>query len=504
MTIWAVLVTCLAATATAGAAKPPHGNRAKDHGPAGRLDGGFGRHGRVVVSGPDAPAEPRGDSAPQFSAVGRGGRVIVATGDQVRAFRPDGTPDTGFGEGGMVTLPAPAGENFHLAGVAVDPKGRVLVAGQDESLAPTVGTTPDGHSLPRPATVTIYRLLADGRPDPRFGVGGEAQPSLDRPMPDTTPQREPAWLFPLSTGFGMKTTIEITGLAVDPEGRPLLLGASPGLLQYCLGTGAFAFYTDPSFAARLTAHGDLDVGFGSAGVIDVPRERPSGLAALRGGGVAFETSPKRRCDPPEPAKERLHVLGPRGSVRAEPPIGPAAGLEAASVVQGVSVDPMGRILALSADSKDVDGDWVSHEVVRRYLPDGSPDPSFGRDGKAEVRLPGKLTTNARGFDLAVDPAGRPVVAGVPESADPSPHPLWHPPLLVTRLTSSGRPDRTFGAGGTTTTNFDARLYSTQGGGPGAAVDVAADARDRVTVAGRLTCTPTSRPCRPFLVRYLGG
>ncbi len=116
-------------------------------------------------------AAPNGDLF--LSAVGQ----PAAPGGIVGAFRSDGTPDSGFGTAGVVTL-----TNAPVDLVA-QPDGKIVVA------------TADG---------SIRRLFAKGQPDTGFGVGGVAHTTV------------PGWMT-------------ATGLVLRPDGLIGLLGYSEDL-----------------------------------------------------------------------------------------------------------------------------------------------------------------------------------------------------------------------------------------------------------------------------------
>jgi hypothetical protein len=138
--------------------------------------------------------------------------------------------------------------------VGLDSRGRILIGGWTEPTVSTQGKTAEGFLLPNPAPATIYRLLPGGQPDQTFGVGGEAQAAIPRPAPETVPLE--GTRGETIAGQSRTPTISITGLAVDSEDRPLLLGSSPGQAIYCT-YDATAGYRELSFAARLTASGSI-------------------------------------------------------------------------------------------------------------------------------------------------------------------------------------------------------------------------------------------------------
>lgn len=77
--------------------------------------------------------------------------------------------------------------------------------------------------------------------------------------------------------------------------------------------------------------------------------------------------------------------------------------------EDVALDAEGRIVA--AGTRDNE-----HPVVRRFLPDGSPDPTFADDGVFEMTVPGQL------FGVAIDAAGRIVAVGY-DGSGPTDQPL---------------------------------------------------------------------------------
>ena len=129
--------------------------------PDGTLDDTFGDEGEFIldVSGDhdtalDVAVQPDG----LIAAVGY--RTIGAQRDAL-IFRltADGALDSTFGAGGIVTSDF-AGFNDFFGGVAVQPDGKLIVAGSR--------TEADGVST----TFIVHRYLSDGTLDPSFGVGG--------------------------------------------------------------------------------------------------------------------------------------------------------------------------------------------------------------------------------------------------------------------------------------------------------------------------------------------
>jgi uncharacterized delta-60 repeat protein len=101
------------------------------------------------------------------------GRFLVAgntrAGVTLWRFGVDGTPDTGFGNGGVVTRNDTECDRDDTAGdVAIDDDGRVLVTG-----ATYIPTAVEDRTLIIGA-VTLWRFTLDGQPDGSFGEDGHA------------------------------------------------------------------------------------------------------------------------------------------------------------------------------------------------------------------------------------------------------------------------------------------------------------------------------------------
>jgi uncharacterized delta-60 repeat protein len=179
----------------------------------GALDTSFGQAG--VTTGPPGEAEAL--------AIQPNGRIVVAGygPDPERAdrndftlarFNPDGTPDLGFGSGGVVRTRI--GLTAGALAVALQSDGRIVAAG---------GSNPD--ATPPYRAMALARYLPNGTLDRTFGSEGIVS-------------------TPIAAGF--------TGgsdLALQPDGRIVVTGS-----------------TDNDFAvARYEADGSLDESFGTHG-----------------------------------------------------------------------------------------------------------------------------------------------------------------------------------------------------------------------------------------------
>jgi uncharacterized delta-60 repeat protein len=148
----------------------------------------------------------------------------------------DGSPDTSFGSGGTVNLAAldfgsPSQQGSSRAtGVVVEPTGKILLAGYRGQLF-----TPNTSNL-----FVLVHLTADGSPDTSFN-----------PTFGGTQRAEFGIVFAAPAGPGRPS--QAKALALDPVGRPVLVGSSAPIIT----GGATPTTGAPSIAvARLKALAD--------------------------------------------------------------------------------------------------------------------------------------------------------------------------------------------------------------------------------------------------------
>jgi uncharacterized delta-60 repeat protein len=198
-------------------------------------------------------------------------------------------------------------------------------------------------------------------------------------------------------------------------------------------------------AARLNRNGSLDPSFGSggvftadlglgvAGVVDPPLPRaaraPHGKVLVAFDDRLARVLPNGGLDP---------SFGSNGIVTLPP-----------GVAQGLAVTSAGKPVV----AETLSGPDASSFAVIRYLPNGSPDPSFGTGGTAVAHF-GRADHAAA---IAVDGGGRVVLAGSVRSGPPGARNAEK--LAVLRLTARGNPDRGFGGDGLTTARFSRDAFA---------------------------------------------
>ena len=270
---------------------------------AAALDPSFGDHGVVVTDllgrGGFTNLHPaRNPLTGKIAVVGRVRGEELHEQWTVLVFSSDGTPDTSFGQGGVVrtdfqpfgadsdapraaawdTSGPVAGHRLLVAGQAMVPNvgniatprlavvayladgsldasfaagGVMLLGGVATAAATTVAATPDGKLLvagTRDADAVVLRLLHDGSLDASYGSGGiKALPLAD---------------------------MSLVAAAVQPDGGVVL--------------GRQGFFFDPLFAptaslTRIAPTGQIDAAFGVGGTVTLAGETLGSLAARADG-----------------------------------------------------------------------------------------------------------------------------------------------------------------------------------------------------------------------------
>ena len=371
---------------------------------AGGLDPGFGQGGKVLVPPPAGAGEWPGGQAVQPD----GSVVVVGTAAPARngyaflllRFLPDGRLDPSFGTGGrvwtdLVTLATPT-QGAVLGDVALGSSSASAVVVQADGRIVVGGGTQSGATT----AFAVLRYLPDGRPDPSFGTGGLAL-----------------------TDFDPATNDSVTALSLLPDGRILAAGAAGeavGLARY--GPDG---QLDPTFGSAKdgtsrTAQGllnALSLGADPGGKLLV-----AGQAGTSGGPFDFGTARYS-------ADGVLDSTFGNGGVVATD-LG-STGEWAAGVASG----PSGTVVVAGASG--------SAFTLVRYLPDGRLDPAFGTAGvsKAGPDLGGA-------HDLAQLPDGRLILVGERLTGD-------FREVAVARYHPDGRLDTAFGTGGVVGTDVSA-------------------------------------------------
>jgi uncharacterized delta-60 repeat protein len=366
-------------------------------------------------------------------------------------FTATGSPDPGFGKGGVLRLDTLTFDGALVKAIGV----RALRA------------LPDGTTLAEGATWAARfsaRIGAKGALEPGFGDGGilavrhihksiarvqalavdaskrilalgetnaggifEPVPAVFRFLPDGTVDRS----FAAGRGY-VKMPGHAVGLAADPRGGALVL------------SGKYS----KNAVTRVTSGGKLDPHFGVEGVAPLPEH---GLVTSRGRRHELEVTPRTIEALPDggalvsawasgligTSRIELIRLTRRGALdRSFGRDGIALiglGLHGECTARSMALEDDGHIVLGGSIRAGSSGAGKNRAAVIRLLPEGRLDPSFGRDGFVTAPFPGQALVTA----VDVGPRGE-IVAGGWRMRKQRYSPL------VLRFTAKGRLDRGFG------------------------------------------------------------
>jgi uncharacterized delta-60 repeat protein len=323
--------------------------------PDGTLDPTFGGSGIVKLQHPTS-LYPWAKAV----AIQPDGKIVVAGGNSLVArYNPDGTLDAGFGNGGLTLVTFPSGRkgkpgqyvNANFRDMAIQSDGKIVLVGNSDWAGWAIG-----------------RLNPNGSLDPTFGNGGRV-----------TLESTGGWAFavalqPVQMGTTTEDRILVGGSAVA--------GASQ--------------QGDEDFAVmRFTPAGIIDSTFG-----------PTGSGSVL---TQFCTEQDR--------------------------------------VSGLALDAVGNIVA--GGFAKFNG--TDNFAIARYSPNGVLDTSFGdpssgtnQEGKTIVSL---MAADSTGNDLLLQPDGKVIVTGTAEEASLRYY------FGLARFNADGTLDTTFGTGGVVVTDF---------------------------------------------------
>jgi uncharacterized delta-60 repeat protein len=368
---------------------------------SGRLDSNFGTRGKVVVALDFG--DPRFWYAVRVQASHMlDGGIVVAGDNLVLRFLPSGRIDRRFAQGGILRIESGGGQGFELSDLAVDPSGRIVVAGTSRP--------PQGAQ-----EAMILRFKPSGMADTSFGEDGAVVTDFGvKPLPDGSLER---------------ASLRVTGVAVDAGGRIAVSGSALRAQFYCAEQGGFV--------GRLTADGNVDPSFGTDGSIVYEgsiMHSADGLV-LDSSGAPLFFGWDGYC---HGGTDTYSLFVNRLSINGSPDAG--FGQEGQVAVneypRQIALDRSGRILVLQR-----------HNLVR-LLPSGATDGSFGKDGATAALLPGMWS----GWDdLAVTRNGGVLVTGHQVHFFGKPEPRRR--LVLARLNPHGELGRSFGNAGIARTRF---------------------------------------------------
>lgn len=296
--------------------------------PDGSLDTGFGNGGVVVVA-----KSTFGSGNADGLAVREDGTILVAGLDSLAALLPNGSLDPGFGNGGVV--------------VAKGARALLAVPGDKAVVASSSSTA----CCPGPGDFVLSQYLSNGSLDGSFGDGGRV--SLDVSAID-----------------------EASALALAPSGDIVLAGDATA--KTSCGGGDCGF---TPILARFTAAGVVDPSFGQSGwtAVETPKRPASGygpriaaLAIATGGQVLGAGGAGPLSD--AFAFARLADGSPDPSFGGSGAVSEVRTLPSSSQAAGIAIEPGGQILA--SVWSDV-GSHGGQSGLLGFSPGGHPDLRVG-------------------------------------------------------------------------------------------------------------------------------
>jgi uncharacterized delta-60 repeat protein len=402
------------------------------------LDPTFGVGGRVLVPA-QGPFPPVGSesNARLWTASTAEGKLVALAGGEVLQFLSDGTPDPGFGGDGSVGIAVEPGRSFTPAGIAVDSQGRILVAGTSVPPGGTPNRGPEGSSPgPTPTRASVIRYLPNGNVDPSFGNGGIATTDFG--------------IAPPAAGDGAfgryeSAVVTATALTVTSNDQPVVTGTYATMANSC--------YARRGYAARLDAAGARDQSFGKEGVAYDPMiQQPELLAQAPDGQLLYSglTLPKPigPCYGPGPQDINANFADLLPSGEFNPSFGDGGERpHNQALVLALAVDSRGRLVSLEQSYSQSYLESEGKMRVRRLLPNGDPDPAFGRNGSVWPTAAVGLGRRLGFVTLGVDRRNRILLAGGGKT------PSGAFGFQLMRLGTKGKVDLGFGRRGRIKTGF---------------------------------------------------
>lgn len=313
----------------------------------GTLDATFGNGGKVTTLGHY--------SAAYSVAIQHDGKIVVGgTANQDFAlvrYNTDGSLDTSFGNGGIVTTDISAGGIDGAYSVAIQPDGKIVAAG-----------------------IWDWGKYGYGDAVVRYNTNGSLDTTFD------------------GDGVAGGTLIYAVSLALQPDGKIIEAG--------------YGGFPEGVAVARYNTNGSLDTTFGNGGIVSTDISGSSEGA----NAVSIQSDGKivvAGYSGNEPnfsfAVVRYNANGSLdtkfdGDGIVTTSIGPSA------VASSVAIQADEKIVVAGSSFNGSNYDFA----VARFNPDGSLNTKFGGDGKATVDF---SSSSDAAYGLALDHAGRAVAVG---------------------------------------------------------------------------------------------
>lgn len=328
----------------------------------GTLDTSFGTNGVASIS----PVNPAADDGVLAIVLQPDGKVVIGgsvdtSGNKdfaVFRFMDDGTVDSSFGVGGVVTTPVSLSADDEAAGIAVQADGRIVAAGN-------VGNS----------DFALVRYETDGSLDTTFGVGGIVTTN-----------------FPIGMSSGVEWANDVI---IQSDGKIVAAGRSSGVFG----------------VARYETNGSLDSSFGNNGIVTTVVgldpflsayavvQQPDGKLLVSGTGYNdvdsnYAWALVRYNSDGSPDTN----FGTGGIVKTD--------FGGNSTSLDMLVRPNGKIVLVGdgSSSNGSPGGGLGVSIVQ-YNQDGTLDTSFGTGGSVHT------SSGSRASDVIVQPDGKLIALG---------------------------------------------------------------------------------------------
>jgi len=329
--------------------------------------------------------------------------------DALIRLNTNGTLDTTFGSGGVVSL-EPTSIVFGFFALAIQPDGKILAAA-------------DGAQNGTQPVMQVARVNTDGSLDTSFGNAGFTEPIA----------------FPLESG----------NLALQPDGKILV------------AAGVANQNGTPSEMARFTSSGQLDTAFGNgAGIVNLAYPGPTQIAIQASGKIVVASGEAARLVfQAQPAAQPGAISRYNSNGTLDKTFGSAGTAASVASASALLLQSDGEIVIAGALTSKINAASATNDLgfgIVRYSADGVLDQSFGSGGVVPVDF-GTNAPVSGAFAVAIQSNGDLVAAGAAagaffENKETS-------AFGLTRLTSAGKLDTTFGSAGRVITSLASNAYS---------------------------------------------